>query len=159
MNYYAWKMREPRSQCFSPQINNWHSWQLKISKSWGLVWRYQLNSAASLANLAYFLGKWAGLAVLFSWYVAPKWPQDFDFFNCHWCQTFILAENHCYLSTLKSCNNNSFLSGVCKLARKNTSFYSIHLWISCLVVSIWRKKILLFFARIPPHSSRLFMNL
>ena len=76
-------MREPRSQCFSPQINNWHSWQLKISKSWGLVWRYQLNSAASLANLAYFLGKWAGLAVLFSWYVAPKWPQDFDFFNCH----------------------------------------------------------------------------
>ena len=29
-------------------------------------------------------------------------PPGFGFFNCHGCQTFILAEIHCYLSTLKS---------------------------------------------------------
>ena len=28
---------------------------------------YQLNSTANLAPLAHFLGKWAGLALLFSW--------------------------------------------------------------------------------------------
>ena len=28
---------------------------------------YQLNSTANLAHLAHFLGKWAVLAVLFSW--------------------------------------------------------------------------------------------
>ena len=39
-------------------------------------------------------------------------PQDFDLFNCHVCQTFNWAEIHCYLSALKSWNNNSFLSGV-----------------------------------------------
>jgi hypothetical protein len=34
--------------------------------------------------------------VLFSW-LLQNGPQDFDFFNCHRCQTFILAEIHCYL--------------------------------------------------------------
>ena len=32
-----------------------------------LCWIYQLNSTANLAYLAHFLGKWARLAVLFSW--------------------------------------------------------------------------------------------
>ena len=46
-----------------------------------------------------------------SW--GPFWSyQDFDFSNCYGCQTFILAEIHCYLSALKSWHNNSFLSGV-----------------------------------------------
>ena len=48
MNYYAWKMRVPRCQCFSHQINNQQPWQLKKSKSWGPFWSYQLNSTASL---------------------------------------------------------------------------------------------------------------
>ena len=39
----------------------------KKSKSWWPFWSYQLNSTANLANLAQFLGKWAELAVLFSW--------------------------------------------------------------------------------------------
>ena len=39
----------------------------KRSKSWGPFWSYQLNSTATLANLAHFLGKWAELAVLSSW--------------------------------------------------------------------------------------------
>ena len=34
MNYYASKMWAPRSRCFSPHMNNWHSRQLKKSKSW-----------------------------------------------------------------------------------------------------------------------------
>ena len=29
-------------------------------------------------------------------------PRILIFFNCHGCQTVILAEIHCYLSTLKS---------------------------------------------------------
>jgi hypothetical protein len=29
-------------------------------------------------------------------------PQDFDIFNCHGCQTFILAEIHCYLKRPKN---------------------------------------------------------
>jgi hypothetical protein len=33
----------------------------------GAFWSYQLNSTTNLAHLAHFLGKWAGLAVLFSW--------------------------------------------------------------------------------------------
>ena len=47
----------------------------------------------NLANLAHFSGKWAGLAVLSSWLVQNS-LQDFDFFNCHGCQTFILAKIH-----------------------------------------------------------------
>ena len=59
-------MRVPRYQCFSHQMNNRHPWQLKKSKSWGPFWSYQLNSTGNLAHLAHFLGKWAGLAVLFN---------------------------------------------------------------------------------------------
>jgi hypothetical protein len=43
----------------------------------------------------------AELALLFSWQL-QNGPQDFDFFNCQWYQTFILAEIHCYLNALKS---------------------------------------------------------
>ena len=39
-------------------------------------------------------------------------PRILIFFNCHGCQTFILAEIHCQLSTLKSWHNNLLLSGV-----------------------------------------------
>jgi hypothetical protein len=56
MNYYAWKMQAPRSQCFSFQMNNRHQMQLKKSNSWGPFLRYQLNSAA---NPAYLSQKWA----------------------------------------------------------------------------------------------------
>ena len=54
-------------QWISHKINIRHPWQLKKSKSWEPFWSYQLNSTADLANLAHFWGKWAGLAVLFSW--------------------------------------------------------------------------------------------
>ena len=67
MNYYALKMWAIRSQCFLPKINNRHPWQFRKSKSWGPFWSYQLNSTSNLAHLAHFLGKWAGLAVMFSW--------------------------------------------------------------------------------------------
>ena len=42
----------------------WHPWQLKISKSWGPFWSYQLNSTANLAHLPRNRAKWAELAVL-----------------------------------------------------------------------------------------------
>jgi hypothetical protein len=47
----------------------WHPWQLKKSNSWGPFWSYLLNSdsTANSAHFAGFLGKWAKLAVLFSW--------------------------------------------------------------------------------------------
>ena len=45
-----------------------------------LFWSYQLNSTANLANLAQFWGKWAGLAVLFSWQL-QNGPHDLDFFS------------------------------------------------------------------------------
>ena len=77
-------------------MNNRHPWQLKKSKSWRPFWSYQLNSTANLANLAQFWGKWAGLAVLFSWYL-QNGSQDFHFFNCPGCQIFISLEIHCYL--------------------------------------------------------------
>ena len=86
----------------------WHPWQLKKKNSWGPFCSYQLNRTAYSAHFAQFLGIWAKLAVLFSWYLQSG-PQDFDFFNCHWCQTFILYEIHCYLSPPKSLYNNSVL--------------------------------------------------
>jgi hypothetical protein len=58
-------------------INVWHPWQLKKSKSWGPFWSYQLNSLANSAHLAYFPGKWAGLAVLSS-REPQNDPHDFD---------------------------------------------------------------------------------
>ena len=36
-------------------------------KIMGPLWSYQLNCTANSAPLAYFCGKWAELAVLFSW--------------------------------------------------------------------------------------------
>ena len=42
------------------------------------------------------------------------------FFNCHGCQTFILAEIHCYISPLKSLHHISFLSGVTTFTKVKT---------------------------------------
>ena len=86
------KMRTHGSQCFSHIMNNGHPLQLKKSKSWEPFWSYQLTSTADLANLTQFWGKWAGLAVLFSWQL-HNGPQDFDFFNDHGCR-FIWAYFH-----------------------------------------------------------------
>ena len=62
---------------------------------------YQLNSTANPAHLPQKWAKGAELALLFSWYL-QNGPRDFDFFNGHGFQTFILAEIYCYLSALKS---------------------------------------------------------
>jgi hypothetical protein len=42
-----------------------------------MFWTYQLDSTANQAHLPQKLAKLAELAALFSWYVAPKWPQVF----------------------------------------------------------------------------------
>ena len=81
------------SQWFSHKLNNQHPLQLKKSKSWEPFGCYQLNSAANLAKLAQFWGKWAGLAVLFSWYLLNS-SQDFHSFNCSRCRMFILFDIH-----------------------------------------------------------------
>ena len=52
MNYYASKMRAPRSQ--------------KL-KSWGPFWSYQIDSHANPAHLPQKWAKWAELAVLLGW--------------------------------------------------------------------------------------------
>ena len=62
MNYYAWKMRAPRSQQFSPHINIRHLWQLKKIKILGAI--LGLNSSANPAHLPQKWTKWAELAVL-----------------------------------------------------------------------------------------------
>ena len=61
------KMRAHGTQWISRKMYNRHPLQLKKSKSWEPFGSYQLNSTADLANLAQVWGKWAGLAVLFSW--------------------------------------------------------------------------------------------
>ena len=66
----------------------------------GPFWSYQLNSTAKSAHFPRFLGKWAKLALLFSW-LLQNGPQNFDLFNCHGCQTFILYEILCHLSPPK----------------------------------------------------------
>ena len=48
-------------------MNNRHPWQLKKSKSLGPFWSYQLKSTANSAYSLQKWGKWAELAVLFSW--------------------------------------------------------------------------------------------
>ena len=96
-------MRAPRQQLISAKMKVWHPWQLKKSKSWGPFWSYQLNSTANSAPWPILLGKWAGLAVLFSWQL-QNGPQDFYFFDCHGCQTFILAEMPAFFM-----RNNSFI--------------------------------------------------
>ena len=50
--------------------------------------------------------------MLFCWYCSKMATRILIFFNCHGCQTFILADIHCYLSALKSYYNIFFLSGV-----------------------------------------------
>ena len=58
-------------------------------------------------------------------------PRILIFFNCHGCQTFMLAEIYCYLRALKSWHKNIFLSGVHGIA------------ISCCVIGVhWRWGIL-----------------
>ena len=66
-------------------------------KSWGPFWSYQLNSTPNLAHLPRNWAKWvkwAELAVLFSCWL-QNGSLDFDFFNCHGCQTFIMYKIHC----------------------------------------------------------------
>ena len=57
-------LKNAGTQCFSHQMNDWHPWQLKKSKSWGPFWSW---SIANSAHLAHFLGGLAELAVLFSY--------------------------------------------------------------------------------------------
>ena len=61
------KCGHPDLNVFLPQMNNRHPLQLKKSKSWGPFRSYQLNCKANSTQLAHFVGKWAGLAVPFSW--------------------------------------------------------------------------------------------
>ena len=56
-------------------------------------------TTANLAHLPQW-AKGAELEVQFSCEL-QNGPQDFIFFNCHGCQTIILAEIHCYLSPPK----------------------------------------------------------
>ena len=81
---------------------------------------YQLDSTANSAYLAHFLGGLAELAVL------QNGPQDFDFFNCHVCETFNLYDFHCYLSPLKSWHNNSFLGSVLRHIVVHDLFRLLH---------------------------------
>ena len=89
-------------------MNFQHPREVKKLKSWEPFWSYQLKSTANLAHLPRNQAKCAKLAVLFSWQLLNA-LQDFDFFNCHGCQTFILYEICYYLSPPKSWHNNSFL--------------------------------------------------
>ena len=117
---YKWTIMHEK--CGRPDINVFHikciignhgNW--KKSKSWGPFWSYQLDSSANLTHLPQRWAKWAEF---------QNGTQDFDFFNCHVCQTFILAEIHCYLSALKSWHHNSFLSGV----QKHKTLYDWEPW-------------------------------
>ena len=73
---------------------------------------------------------WIGSA---AWLVAPNSHKDFNFFNCYGCQTFILAEIHCYISALKSWHNNLFKCGVVELGELFWSEKNDSLWSGCSV--------------------------
>ena len=71
-------------------------------------WSYQLNSPANPANTPQRWGKWAGLAVLFSWQLQSSSP-DFIFFDCprfwfHW-----------QLSPQFFAHNKLFIDGVIRM--------------------------------------------
>ena len=83
LNYYTKNIGGHRQQWISHKMNDRQLGQFKKIKSCGPSWSYQLNSTANLANSAHFLGKWAGLAVLFSSQLQNS-PQDFDFFQLSW---------------------------------------------------------------------------
>ena len=81
MNYYAWKMRAPRSHWFSPHMSNRYLWQLKKSKSRGLFCSYipakqQCQSSPFTSKLGQM--GWFSYAI---YLVAPKQPQGFWFFS------------------------------------------------------------------------------
>ena len=107
MNYYAWKMRAPRFQSFLHQMNNWHQWQLKKIKIMEAVLELPAIQHSQSSQFTSKMGR-------IGRQVAPKrHPEILIFFNCYGCQSFILADIHCYLSgTLKSWNNNLLLSSV-----------------------------------------------
>ena len=81
LNYYTQKIGGHRQHWILHKMNIRHPGQLKKLKFWGPFGKHQLNSTANLANLAHFLGKCAGLAVLPNWQF-QNGPQDFDFLNC-----------------------------------------------------------------------------
>ena len=84
-------------------------WQIKIL---GVV--LKLPARLQCQSSPFYLKKGPNglkLEVLFS-LLLQNGPNDFDCFNCHGCQTFFLADIHCYLSALKSWHDKLFLSGV-----------------------------------------------
>ena len=117
-------------------MNNRHPCQLNKSKSWGPFWSYQVNSSQHCQFSPFIkkIGKmgWIGRA------------QDFDFFNCHGCQTFILAKIHCCISTLKSWHNDLFLSDVpyhsCLKSPFKSQVKDFDSWFEIFFQHLWWKK-------------------
>ena len=91
----------------------WYPWQLKKIKILGAVLELPVPFTSKMGQMG-----WIGSAV-------QNGTQDFEFFNCHGCITFILAEIHCYLSALKIWHNNLFLSGVGSIYFRQLSFFAI----------------------------------
>ena len=60
------------------------SMKLKLNFFMISWWSYQLNCTANSVHLVHFCGKWAGLAVLFCRYIAPKRLPGFLFFQLLW---------------------------------------------------------------------------
>jgi hypothetical protein len=81
MNYYAEKMRAPRSQCFSPHTNNWHPWQLKKIKILGAVLELPARQHCQSSQFTKKMGK---LGCLAGSSETANSPQDFDFFHLPW---------------------------------------------------------------------------
>ena len=83
-------------KCGHSDLNVFHlKWIIDTHSKWknqNPGGRFGATSSANPAHLPQKWAKWAKLIVLFSWHVAPKWPQDFDFFNCHGCRLFIWGE-------------------------------------------------------------------
>ena len=81
-------------------MNIGHPKQLKKIKILAAVLGLPAKQHCQFGPFTKITGKigWIGSAVLL---VDPNGPQDFDFFNCHGCQTFILFEIHRYLSPKK----------------------------------------------------------
>ena len=102
-------MRALRSQCFSPQMNNRHPWQLKKIKILGAVLELPAKQHCQSSP---FTSKFGQIGQIGTAGSSKTAPQDFDFFNCPGCWIFILCEIHCYIYPPKSWHNKTFLGSV-----------------------------------------------
>ena len=87
----AWKMRTPRSHCFSSHMSNRQLWQLKKSKSRGPFWSYGATKACPHQD---FFHSSAPTLLISNWFL------QFKSCCCCWFSKFFMVLQGFFLSLL-----------------------------------------------------------